>query len=1042
MSKRLRQAGQVMGAVSHHTARSVGTFLLVMLLAFGAASWRLSRGPVAIPLLAGRIANAVSAALPGTKITIARAALAWEGFHRGGAPLDLRLSTITLRAPGGSTHGTISHLRVTLSPLALLRGRIAPIDIIARRTRVSLRAPSLALPNTKPNAKTYTSRPTAAAQPIAAAPPVAAASSRHALDLSALRRIKIENATIQIGAGQDPIALAASGANLQVTRTAHGQVSGSAVAIFTHGTTQARVQIAVAAREGRGQVTAMLAPVNLAQLMPDDAPLARFNLPVSISLRWPIGPQRRASPVMARASLGAGSITLDGSAIPIASGTLAARLAGGSLRLTSAHIMLAARGGVAPIVTGTGHLALTGTEAGALHLAVDHAAAPSLLAYWPKHFIPNVRLFVQNRIPAGQASQGIVTLGFELAPTVRITQFEGGFTAHALTLDWFTGAAPITDLRGTLHIDNPDQITIRAQSGQLAGAALHGKMLITGLTQPRQLATITADLAGPLASAIPALDQPPLSLARRAVAFTGATGHFTAAIKAGLPLVKPLKLSDVALTASVDLSGVDWAPIAGLPIQQGAAHLDVDLHHLALHGTGLVAQAPTRFTARMNLPAGTFRLQAHSALNRVSAQKLGFPAGYWRHGTAPLALAYQTKAGAGALALTLDLTQPSLAIPALGWHKRTNQPAGALLGLAFPAHHPLRITRLSAQAPSLRIDATAEGGSLHLQRLRIGATRAHGQLTPPLHAGMPWQIRLRGQALDLTQAIGQSTRTAKGTSTGQSAPSGKSAAPDSKTGALWHVNAQFDQIRLAPAPAPALNAVQINAFGTGTGLDALTATATPSNTMLDLRRAGAVLNVRLTASHTGALLASLGVGHLILGGDLSLIGQWGAKGLDGRASLSAFRIPHAPIMGKVLQGMTVYGLGDATSGPGLAFTRLVARLRLAKGVLTVVRGRAFSGSLGLTAAGQIDLADKNYDIDGTIIPAYALNTLPGKIPLLGKLFRPAKGGGLFAAHYALSGPFAKPSFSVNPLAALTPGVLGRVFNAEPPTPSVNVSKHP
>ena len=1026
MSKRLRQAGQIMGAVSHHAARSVGTFLLVILLAFGAASWRLSRGPVAVPLLAGRIANAVSAALPGTKITIARAALAWEGFHRGGAPLDLRLSTITLRGPGGSTHGTISHLRVTLSPLALLRGRIAPIDIIARRTRVSLLAPSLAIPNVKPN----TSRPAAAAQPVAAS------SSRHALDLSVLRRIKIENATIQIGADQDPIALAATGANLQVTRTAHGQVSGSAVAIFTRGATQARVQIAVAARNGRGQVTAMLAPVNLAQLMPDDARLARFNLPVSMALRWPIGPQRRASQVTARASLGAGSITLDGSAIPVASGALAATLAGGSLRLTAAHIMLAARDGVAPIVTGTGHLALTGTEAGALHLAMDHVAAPGLLAYWPQYFIPNVRLFVRHRIPAGQASQGTMSLRFVLAPTLRITHFAGGFAAQALTLDWFAGAAPITDLRGTLHIDNPDQITIRAQSGQLAGAALHGKMLITGLTQPRQLATITANLAGPLASAIPALNLPPLSLARRAVAFTGATGHFTAAIKAGLPLVKPLKLSEVALTASVDLSGVDWAPIAGLPIERGAAHLDVDLHHLALHGTGLVAQAPTQFIARMNLPAGTFRLQAHSALNRVSAQKLGFPVGYWLHGTAPLALAYQTKAGAGALALTLNLTQPSLAIPALGWHKMTNQPAAALLSLAFPAHHPLQITRLSAQAPSLRIDATAEGGSLHIQQLQIGATRAHGQLTPPLHAGMAWQIRLQGQELDLTQAIRQRTRTA------QRAPSGQSASSASKTGALWHVAAQFGQVRLAPAPAPALGGAQINAFGSGTGLDALTATATPSNTTLDLTRAGSALAMRVTSSHTGALLASLGVGHLILGGHLHLIGQWGAKGLDGRASLSAFRIPHAPIMGKVLQGMTVYGLGDATSGPGLAFTRLVARLRLAQGVLTVARGRAFSGSLGLTAAGQIDLVGKKYSIDGTIIPAYALNTLPGKIPLLGQLFRPAKGGGLFAAHYALSGPFAKPSFSVNPLAAFTPGVLGRVFNTDPSTPAVNVSKHP
>lgn len=1022
MSKRLRQAGQILGAISHHTARGVGTLVLVILLTFGAASWRLSRGPVAIPLLAGRIANAASAALPGVKITIARAALAWEGFHRGGAPLDLRLSTITLRGPGNGAHGTISHLRVTLSPLALVRGRIAPIDIIARRTRVDLRAPTLVMPNIN--------------QPAEPSLPAAHASQHQSLDLSALHRIRIENATINIGADHDPIALAATGADLQVIRTANGQVSGSAIAVFSHGGTQFRVRVAVNARNGHGQVRATLAPVNLAQLMPDDRQFAWINLPIAASVQWPIGPRRPASRITATAALGAGTVMLDGSAVPIASGTLAATLDGTSFRLTTAQITLAPRAGAAPVITGTGDVALTGAKAGVLHLALDHATAPALLAYWPKRYIPNVRLFVRNRIPAGQASQGAMSLGFVLAPAFRITQLTGGFTAHALTLDWFAGAAPITNLRGTLHIDNPDQITIVAQSGRLAGAAVHGGMVITGLTQPRQHAVIKADLAGSIASAIPALNQPPLSLARRALAFTGITGNFTAAIKAELPLVKPLKLHDVALTASVNLGDVDWAPIAGLPIQHGAAHLDVDLHHMALRGTGLVAQSAMQFSAQMNLPSGMFRLQAHAAINRGAAQHLGLPSGYWRHGSAPIALVYQTKAGAGLLALTMNLTKPSFAIPALGWRKPIDQPASASLGFAFPAHQPLRITRVSVQAPGLLIDAAGAGQSLRIADMRIGATRAHGQLTPPMHRGLAWQARLQGQELDLSHAIREGAR------------STKSGPPSGTAGPLWHLDADFDRIRLAPVPAAPLQAAHVEAFGRGDGLDVLTGIAAPGGgagqgrTVIRLRRAGAALNLRVTSTHTGALLASLGIGHLISGGDLSLIGQLGTDGFDGRASLTAFRIPHAPMIGKVLQGMTVYGIGDATSGPGLAFTRMVARLRLAHGVLTVARGRAFSESLGLTAAGQIDLSGKNYAIDGTIIPAYALNTLPGKIPLLGKLFRPAKGGGLFAAHYELRGPFAKPTISVNPLAAFTPGVLGRLFNDGTPTPSVNVSKHP
>jgi len=46
---------------------------------------------------------------------------------------------------------------------------------------------------------------------------------------------------------------------------------------------------------------------------------------------------------------------------------------------------------------------------------------------------------------------------------------------------------------------------------------------------------------------------------------------------------------------------------------------------------------------------------------------------------------------------------------------------------------------------------------------------------------------------------------------------------------------------------------------------------------------------------------------------------------------------------------------------------------------------------------------------------------------VGRLFSPERGGGVFAASYAVRGPMANPQVSVNPLAALTPGFLRGVF---------------
>ncbi len=65
---------------------------------------------------------------------------------------------------------------------------------------------------------------------------------------------------------------------------------------------------------------------------------------------------------------------------------------------------------------------------------------------------------------------------------------------------------------------------------------------------------------------------------------------------------------------------------------------------------------------------------------------------------------------------------------------------------------------------------------------------------------------------------------------------------------------------------------------------------------------------------------------------------------------------------------------------------------------------------------------------GTIVPAYFFNALPGRIPLIGKLFSPEKGSGLFAANYGVRGALADPSVSINPLSALTPGALRRLFD--------------
>ena len=68
-----------------------------------------------------------------------------------------------------------------------------------------------------------------------------------------------------------------------------------------------------------------------------------------------------------------------------------------------------------------------------------------------------------------------------------------------------------------------------------------------------------------------------------------------------------------------------------------------------------------------------------------------------------------------------------------------------------------------------------------------------------------------------------------------------------------------------------------------------------------------------------------------------------------------------------------------------------------------------------------------------IAPAYGLNTLIGRIPLVGNLLA-GRDGTVFAANYAITGTVEKPDISLNPLSVLSPNSLkdavAKVFGDE------------
>jgi len=83
-------------------------------------------------------------------------------------------------------------------------------------------------------------------------------------------------------------------------------------------------------------------------------------------------------------------------------------------------------------------------------------------------------------------------------------------------------------------------------------------------------------------------------------------------------------------------------------------------------------------------------------------------------------------------------------------------------------------------------------------------------------------------------------------------------------------------------------------------------------------------------------------------------------------------------------------------------------------------------------------------LDGTYVPAYAVNNIPSQIPLFGLLLGGGVHEGVFAVNYHIGGAATKPTLNINLFSAIAPGFLRKIFgfadfpdsNAEPSTESV------
>ena len=1071
-----RFAGQVarrFAGLAHALARLALALVLLLVVGVGGLAWRLSRGPLDLAWVARRVEAAANAGGGPTRLRIGSAALAWEGWRLGlDRPLDLRLTDVAAveAGTGGARLAAVPRAELSLSFSALLLGRLVPraLEIDGARIRVlraadgglSLDLGSLgdAVTPQTPDAQTGPSpdNPLGALLGELGRPPGTDRSDRAgASPWSQLRRVRIAGAEMVVTDRQLGATWRAPRADIDLVRQPQGGVEGSAEIVLALGDQTARLTAEATLRPGQSGTwlrvrVGRLAPAALAAAAPALAPLAAVEAPVEGEVQLELGPHLAIQRVALQAQFGAGLVHVARGVVPLRAATFSADGDRDAARLAALHVELSdAAGGTGPIVQGSGEARRTASGyAATLGLDVDRVPFADLARYWPegtdgKPREGGARAWLTRNMTAGTAHDGHVDLALTLAGSdVTVTGLTGRLQGDDVSAFWLRPLPPIEHASAQLTVLSPDELLITAQNGRQSGGALvlrSGSMRITGLSQKDQIAALDLDLAGPVADTVGLLRQPRLRLlSRHPMDLRDPRGQVAAKLTLGLPLEDKLSIDEVAIHAQGHIADAHLAGVvAGRDLDAGALDFDVTSDGLKLGGTAALAGIPCAIGAELDFRGGppTQVLQHYTAEGTASAQQLaaaGLDAGGVFTGSAGLrANVAERRDGSGEADLHADLARGGLALTQLGWRRAPGGPASADARVLLSHDRVVGLDRLAVQGEGIDVHGAAEFADgkpvvLRLDRLMLGETEAEGELHFPAAPAAPWRARLTGRSLDLSARFAR-----------HGEPQAKPSRPagEDRPGPPWVADLRFDRVilghdrGLTEVAAHAENDGRVVRQGLIEGRAgpggpfrlAIAPGATP----------GGVRQMTATAGDAGALLHQLDLVSGMQGGSLTLSGSYDDSRADhpitGQAELTNFRLRDAPMLTRLLQAMTLYGMVDLLRGPGLGITRMVVPFRLAGDTLDLYDARAFSPSLGFTAKGRVDLAAETADLQGTIVPAYFFNTLLGNLPLVGRLFSPERGGGVFAATYSVRGRLDDPSVSVNPLAALTPGFLRGLF---------------
>lgn len=661
---------------------------------------------------------------------------------------------------------------------------------------------------------------------------------------------------------------------------------------------------------------------------------------------------------------------------------------------------------------------------------LDGELTPSqVLDFWPETLGAGARKFAVDNIKTGKATAADVRLN--LKPDsfsegyLRDEDLEVSFFVEGAEVSFLDDLPPVTDGVGSGKLTG-NGFLVQLNSGEFAGWRLsEGVVQFPRFNPKGELFRVFARGQGPAVDIMKLLSDSRLQLQ----ATTGfdperISGDAEMTLEMFRPALDDVPIEDLDISVSGKISdGGLTDALPGLDLVEAEVDVELTDNNLILTGFGNVGPAPVQFTWRDDLndeglPAN---LSASAFISPDFLNRFGFVGRAYISGDIPVELqALVAASGVDSVEIGFELQQSRIDVSEVGWIKPAGQPARATL--SYDAKSASSASTFMFNSSDARFDGDivlAETGQLQSLDVRQAFLKDFMDVNGRIERAENgvFNSQLKGAFLDVSAFFGDFG--AVGTGGGISIP--------------LKLDADLDVLKLRNGLD--LRSARLDFESGKSGVRAVSARGLigAGEGQIDAVYTGPSVNepatINLDSDDAGFFMRGMLGEDFLSGGRLRLAGTLarGNQPAKLRLSLNEVRMQQAPFLTQVLSLASLRGLADTLSGEGVLFSSIEVPITIVGSRYVVEGARANGPALGLTMNGWYDQADSDIRLSGVLVPSFGVNSMLGGVPIIGDLFVGREGEGIFSLTYSVRGTLDKAQVAINPLSAVTPGILRRIF---------------